>query len=507
MKRFLSGALCLMLMLSLCACGPGTAQEAAGSPIPANIEAESEPAEESYSAAFTTDNGHIEVSICDTNADSIPSSMPVLRVRPKVITSTMARQMAAALFGDAELYEFSQELSKAEIAQMIAAWEEGVTDEAILEDHGEDAPQSWIDSVREDRLVILEYYRNAYANAREEVTATPCQWKFWPDEHYAIHGFDYAGADPSYTDDIPGGLSVELRATTTVNGIPYEFWINNNDSADFRNHSLAVFVHQPDDLFAGDVSEEVLQERQREWNSGMGLYSPNPASDDELDAACARASCLAEEMGLGQWQFTAELLDNTRLPGGGWQIKLDGLPIYEGFPVSRQNQLGNMRSTAQGAQNYYFEELSMVVTNDGTLAELKYRSPLELVEVVEKAAPLKSREELEPVALNILRGFDYGDLLHYAVENAWWTPLDGMITEASVLVDSVRVGYVRVKFDATDFLLIPSITFRGKAEILGTLPGVQESPTDFLMPDGDGRDSFLVLDLRDGRQIAVQNPA
>lgn len=502
MKRFLSALLCLTLMLGLCGC----ASEAAESPIPAQIEPETDASMESYNAAFTTDNGHIEVSISDDNADPIPDTMPVLRVRPKVITISMAKQIAAALFGDAQLYEFSQELSKAEIAQMIAAWEEGVTDEAILKAHGEDAPQSWIDSVREDRLSILEYYRNAYANAREEVSAVPCQWKFWPDEHYAIHGFDYAGTDPAYTDDIPGGLSVDLHATATVNAIPYEFWINNNDSADFRNHSLAVFVQKPDYLFSGDESEEVLQERQREWNSGLGLYSQSPASAEELDAACARAVGLAEEMGLGQWQFSAEALDKTQVPGGGWQIELEGLPMYEGFPVSRQNQPGNMRSTAPGAQNYYYEELNIVVTNDGTLIELHYRSPLELVEVVEKAAPLKSREELEPVAMNIMRGLDYGDLLHYDADSAWWVPLGGESTEANVLIDSVRVGYARAKYDATDFLLIPSITFRGKAEILGVIPGVLESPTDFLMPDGDGRDSFLVLDLRDGNEVMVRNP-
>lgn len=434
--------------------------------------------------------------------------MPVLRVRPKVITIAMARQMAKAVFGDAELYEYSEELSKAEIAEMIAACEQGLNDEAIREDHGEDTSQEWIDSVRDGRLAILEYYRNAYANAREEVSPVLCQWKFWPDEPYAIHGFDYAGTDPSYTDEIPKGLSVTLRATTTVNGIPYEFWINNNESVDFRNHSLTVFVLEPDFLFAGDVSDEVREGRWREWNTRTGIYSPAPATEEELDAACMQAARLAEDMGLGQWQFAAEVSDMTEVvAGGGWQIKLDGLPIYEGFPVSKQNQLGNMRSRAQGAQNYYYESLTMVMKNDGTLINLNYSSPLELVEVMEQAVPLMSREQIEPMALNIMRGWDYEALLHYNAENAWWVSDGGVITDASVAMDSVRVGYVRVKYDGTDFLLIPSITFRGKAELLGTLPGIHESPMDFLMMDGDYKDSLLVLDLRDGSQIAVRNPA
>ena len=515
MKRVLSAILCLAVSLSLCTCGKETqpvqtVPEAKSSVTQARDqpEPETEVPEEGYHAEFTTDNGLIEVSLHDDSADPVPATMPILRVRPKVITSDMARRMAEAVFGDAELYEYSEELSKAEIADMIAACEQGVTDEAIREDYGEDASRELIDSVRDGRLAILEYYRNAYANAHEEVTPVPCQWKFWPDEHYTIHGFDYAGTDPSYTDEIPNGLSVTLRATTTVNEIPYEFWVNNNESADFRNHSLSVFVLEPGFLFAGDVSEEVREARWREWNMRTGLYSPAPATEEELDAACVQAARLAESMGLGQWRFDAEVLDmTTRVPGGGWQIRLDGLPIYEGFPVSKQSQLGNMRSTAQGAQNYYYESLNIVMKNDGTLINLNYCSPLELVEVVEQAVPLMRREQIESIAMDIMRGWDYGDLLHYDPEKAWWVSAGGVVTDTRAEIDSVRVGYARVKYDATDFLMIPSVTFRGKSEFLGTIPGEHESTMNLMITDGDYRDSLLVLDLRDGSQITVRNPA
>ena len=60
----------------------------------------------------------------------------------KVITSDMARQMAKGLFGEAELFEYSEELSKAEIADMIDVYEYAVTDESIKADHGADAPQT-----------------------------------------------------------------------------------------------------------------------------------------------------------------------------------------------------------------------------------------------------------------------------------------------------------------------------------------------------------------------------
>ena len=188
MKKYISLLLCCA-SLWLCACG-SPEQSAEAPTTGSNIEAA-----QAVNAEFTTDDGQIKISIHDGNADAIPAAMPVLRVRPKVITSDIARQMAEGLFGEAELFECSEELSKAEIADMIAVYEYAVTDESIRADHGEDAPQSWIESVRDARLAILEYYRNAYAMARDEVTPVPCEWKFYPMEHYAVHGFDYAGSD------------------------------------------------------------------------------------------------------------------------------------------------------------------------------------------------------------------------------------------------------------------------------------------------------------------------
>ena len=176
MKKYISLFLCCAA-LWLYACGsPEQSAE-----IPAQVGDTG--AARTVNVEFTTDDGLIKISIHDDTADSIPAAMPVLRVRPKAITSDMARQMAKGLFGDAELFEYSEELSKSEIADMIDVYEYAVTDESIKADHGADAPKSWIESVRDARLAILEYYRNAYAMARDEVTPRACEWKFYPIEH------------------------------------------------------------------------------------------------------------------------------------------------------------------------------------------------------------------------------------------------------------------------------------------------------------------------------------
>ena len=484
MKKYISLLLCCTT-LWLCACSsPEQAPE-----IPAAVS--DIEAAHSVNAEFSTDDGQIKISIHDDNPDAIPAAMPVLRVRPKVITSDMARQMAEGLFGDAELYEYSEELSREEIADMIAVYEYAVTDESIKADHGADAPQSWIESVRDARLAILEYYRNAYAMAREAVTPVPCEWKFFPMEHYAVHGFDYAGSDQYYTDTFPAGMSVDLRAVTEVSGVPYEFWVNNNEREDFRNHSLSVFALMPEELLSGCSAEE-RQVRTREWYISMGLYSAAAADESALDAACARAVELVEEMGLGEWRFSAAAVARAESTGEGWQIEVTGAPIYEGYPVNWQSTAG---------QDCYPESLTIRMANSGTLIDLQYTSPMEIVEVTEQAAALKTWEDMEPLARQTMRELSYETLIpHYASEKEWWDSIGAVITEVRLDIDRVCVGYIRVPCNGGDFLLVPSLSFPGKLSVTGSIPGVHESPMELLDQYGSGYNISLNFDLRDGKR-------
>lgn len=472
MKRFLLLMLCGVVLLGLCGCGAKSAQEQETITAPVDTE-------------FVSDDGSIRVRLCDSDADDIPAAMPVLRARPQVITSDMARRMAEAVFGDAEFFEFSEELSKAEIADMISVYEYAVTDEAIRADHG-DAAQEWIDSVRDARLGILEYYRNAYAAAHEEVTPVPCLWRFWPVEHYSVHGHDYAGTDPSYTDDIPAGVSVDLRAVTTVDGVPYELWVNNNERTDFRNHSLSIFALIPDELLGGCSGDERTA-RESEWLAGMGLLSVAPAGEAELDAACKRAARIAAEMGLGEWRFTASMEERAE-SSGGWQIALTGQPVYESFPVNWRNP---SRDTPD------LERMTMHTANDGSLIDLQYVSPMEIIGVEEQAAPLKAWDEVGEAAVQAMRGWSCDTLIpNYASEKAWWDEVGAVVSDVSVDIDAVRVGYACVPCSSSDFLLIPAASFVGTLEVTGIIPGVHESPMSLLLDDSSRRDAYLTIDLR-----------
>lgn len=140
MKKPLIWLLCAALWMSMCACTCAGAEETPeparedGTPPAAAPEAETA---RRMDMELTSGDGLIRISV-HAAADEIPSAMPVLKLRPRTITPDMARRMAEGAFGTAELYEASQELSRAEISEMIAAYEYAVTDEAIRAGHGAD---------------------------------------------------------------------------------------------------------------------------------------------------------------------------------------------------------------------------------------------------------------------------------------------------------------------------------------------------------------------------------
>ena len=111
MRKTISILLCFAVLFSLCACGASrqtVAVEQIGEESIKNpssqVNAAPVKATNLVNMEFISDDGLIKISVHDENADSIPSAMPVLRVRPQTITSDMAYQMAKGVFGDAEFF-------------------------------------------------------------------------------------------------------------------------------------------------------------------------------------------------------------------------------------------------------------------------------------------------------------------------------------------------------------------------------------------------------------------
>ena len=372
--------------------------------------------------------------------------------------------------------------------------EKGVTDEAIKANYGEDISDVILEDVRQARMELLEYYRNAYANASGTPSPVPCQWKFWPMEHYVFH--DYAGADLSYTDDIPYGIQADLRATATVDGIPYQLWASNYEREDFCNHSVSIFLNAPEGL--GGFNSAGYND----WIRGLGLCAQEPATEQELNGALAKAAGLLSDMGLGDWQLRAE----NRIgwdSNNSWLIAVEGQPIYAGYPVVKQDAIKDVDGSPFYGQDYYCESVSLYFSNEGRLIRFEYQGAAEVVEYTEEAVSLMGEEELRQFVSDTMRAWEYSDLFDYTADREMRSfgdlPVD--ISQCSVDFDSITVGFARKETEGTDYLLVPVISFRGELKVTGIIEGVSKSPMELIMRDDSGEHALLMINLTDGSVI------
>ena len=154
-----------------------------------------EAAGESAALEFENHEENITFRFDTVDIEEIPETMPVLKLRPKAIDSGWARTMAEAIFGDNTLYEYSEELNRAEIGEKIAEYEDALREEAIKEALREEASPEEIAAYTSALEEQLDFYSRAYEYARDEVEPVECLWTFWPSTHYAQSSRDYAGGD------------------------------------------------------------------------------------------------------------------------------------------------------------------------------------------------------------------------------------------------------------------------------------------------------------------------
>ena len=120
---------------------------------------------------------------------------------------------------------------------------------------------------------------------------------------------------------------------------------------------------------------------------------------------------------------------------------------------------------------------------------------------MEQSAPLKTWDEIVPIAEQLMQKWSCKKLIpNYEPGKMWWDEVGAEIIKTKVDIDTVCIGYSRVPYDSTDYLLIPTVTFPGKLEVVGKIPGAEEA-FDLLMADDTAYNVSLILDLRTGNPI------
>lgn len=387
----------------------------------------------SHQDSFTNTEGTVCYSVALEEVPVLSGGYPVLQVKPHTITADEARQMAEAFFGDAEIYEYSNRMSREEIETVILQIKQVLSNkEEIME----------TDVFAEENIALqeerLEQYEKAYALAVEGEEEVPCEWSFHPESYYdSLYTGEAASETEGYTE------SEWLMATAERDGRPYIFKVCNRDEADYRMHNITCEVNQ------ALVSENVL-------------YGTSVPTDEEMQAAQTQAEQLIEQFGIGDWVIASCEVQTRELLGmpAKYTVVVTACPVYDGIALTHQKQLQSLRTEDAFASNYYYTELVFTFSKNA-LISFCYQAPLDVVKVLnDSVATLSCDDALERFKLQMQTASITADADDFVVPTG--------AASKKVDVDEMELGLVRtrIKNNAAEFYLVPAYTFRGSYVLL-----------------------------------------
>lgn len=473
--------LSVLLLVIVCGCQAAPGQEAVTSKNDGAFESALEStAEETpkvaaepemYTDSFTNTDGDISFQV-ELDTPAVTSSMPVLRVRPKTITSECAKQVAEVLFGDADIYEYSENWSKAKLEELILSLRQRLADPDAMEKYY----GGMKDKIGEQMEAAISAYEEEYATAPETVEVSPCSWEFHPRSWY----YNQAWVNEDDPEEISNNKSQWIVATSERNGLPYIYSVCNREEEDYRIHNITC-----------EVNWELMEEEL--------IYSTQIPAEAEIKEAQAEAEAMLNAMDLGEWVIDSCVTQEIGSPDGSskYTIVVTACPVYNGVKVSHQQQLESLRTDDAYASNYYYEEMIFSFSG-GNLVSFMYQSPLDVVDMVNKNVAILSFEE----AMEKFKSQMQMSLLAedpYAISDSY------QAERKDVGVYQAELGLVRtrIKDNSTDFYLLPAYTFRA-SYILYDQNGALVFDSKIFEQTGLGTKELLVINAVDGSVINTQ---
>lgn len=434
------------------------------------LEEVQEATQETYviSDSFSSTDGSISYNL-NVELQKENSTWPILQVTPHTFTSEEAEQLAAAIFGQAEMYEYSQALSKTQLEELILELKRFVSDwEGLVAYY--DGDEVLAQAVTEKYQARIETYSQQYEQAPDTVEPVVCDWRAHPQSYYEdMSQIGVLAGDVESLDK-----TLYIKASTVMNGQPYVFSVANRDEQDFRLHMVSAYLNLP----GATVSHYSNKE-------------PSKAELEEVRAETERVLGALEEVGLGKWVIdTCEISATRNWADGGddtvYHIYVVACPTYNDIKVTHQQQLMSVKSEDSYASDYYYEQITFDYS-DGKLISFQYQSPLDVVDLVNEDVEIMTLEQsVDKLKTQLLLSTikDPDPQSHYY--NA---------ERMEYVIDEVELGLVRtrIKNDEKDFYLVPAYTFRGSYEVYDT--------------DGaamDGNECVLVINAVDGSIINTQ---
>jgi hypothetical protein len=386
-----------------------------------------------YSASFTNTTGSLQYTLELTDIPSGLEAYPVLQVTPHTITSEEAETVARAIFGDAEIYEYSGHMTKSEIEEQIQSFQATADDrDAIAEIFGndEDSINSGIEYYQE----LISDLEAAYEDASDETEQTLCDWQFYPDSYYS----DEIGMDVDSEDFQNWDKTLYVKATSQLGDDPYKYWATNRSEDDGDVHYYLAFLGLP-----GSTSD---------------LCSTEEPTQADMEQAEENAQAILDAMDQGKWEIhSSYVLQETNSDSDTvYGIILYATRNYQGIGSIYSRETMNLTDDDVYSFSYGEEYVSFDYSG-GRLIEFDYQCPWEVVSTInDNVAILSFQEAMD--ALETWAG---------NTELPSWAA--GAMSEATVNINRLELGLypVRIRDNDTNYYLLPCYTFYGTCDELG----------------------------------------
>jgi hypothetical protein len=374
-----------------------------------------------YTDNFTSTDGSIAFSI---NLKKPESNAPlsVLQVTPHSFTSVEAEHVARVLFGDADMYEYSKEMSKTAIEKIILELRQHISDRSALVEYygGDELLADYVTADYENRIAA---YEQLYQDAAETVQIQLTDWSFHPQSYY--------DDSAENNDEIEGYDQTEcIEATCTLEGFPYRFNVYNRDAKDYRKHYIHAYV-----------DDETLELNE--------IYSTDNPTNEDRDSYVIRAQEILETLDFGQWVIVSCVTQewpDTLTGETLYKTVMDAYPVYNALQLTKVPDIDLVGNSDDFyAENYDYESIRFEFSGD-KLTSFEYLGSLEVVST--------SKDNVEIISFDVAMD----NLKKYL----------SLMSDASFLyevdrisIEHMEMGYsrVRIKNNASDFYLIPSYTF------------------------------------------------
>lgn len=398
--------------------------------------------------SFTSADGTIEFTM-EIDEEVSGEYMPMLEVIPHQITAEEAKRVAYALFGDAEYYEQEPNrdanYSKSEIQHRIDRWSRYTTEEALQELYG-----SWMDSEQAAdvlRIVesFIEKYKVKYETAPEENPHVPCDWTFKNASVYMIPADEIADTDLSDLND-------NIEAQLYVDDIPYHFCASNRDKEDFKVNMLYATIATG--ITPNGIDEEIFKAR---------LCRTAEPTQEQLDAAKAKAEAMLLEMDMGTWQIDQCALRTLEISESVTEYYIDvtAVPVLNGVPAVRVPQFYALRDAEDPTiSNYFYADVGFEFAPNGELLSFMMYSPVEIVDSVNSGDVL-SVETLLEKAKEYLTASSYGD---YSYIPMAYSGDDRLLCRIDITGLDYNLTRINVPGYDDRFYYVPGITLTGDVE-------------------------------------------